>query len=896
VVLASGDVPSARGYIDAPLNGATIKKDTSITGWFLDGNGVSKIEVLIDGNVFGQAQYGSTRMDVQTAYPEYQNANSGCEYTLDTRKIPNGQHSLTVRETANSGITTTIGGQTVNVQNLPAKGYIDFPSSGASIKGDTSISGWFLDGSGVSKIEVLIDGNAIGQAQYGSGRSDVQSAYPDYQNTNSGYQYTIDTRKITNGSHTLTVRETGNNGMTTTLSGQTVYVQNLPGKGYIDVPSQGASLKGDANVSGWFLDGSGVSKIEVLVDGRVEGQAQYGTIRNDVQRAYPDYQIANSGFQYTLNTRYLNNGQHTLTVREFGNNGMTVTLCGQTINVQNLPGKGYIDTPSQSVSLKGDADVSGWFLDGSGVSKVEVLVDGRVIGQAQYGSIRNDVLRAYPDYQNGDSGFEYALNTRYFTNGNHSLNVRETGNNGMTTTLSGQTVNVQNLPTKGYIDTPSAGTVINGDTLVQGWFLSGSGVSKIEVLVDGNVIGQAQYGITRTDVQSAYPDYQNANSGYQYTLDTKQFTDGQHILAVRETGINGEITTLTSQVMIGNGNLYILLDLKKPANITADEIVNFFNQKRPDSPLKNYAQSFIDAQNKYGVNALYLVAHAIWETGWGGSDLGTYKHNLYGYGAFNVCPFTCGYYFPSESDSINKVSFQVRTDYLDPTGDYYEPSYGPTLTGMNVHYATDQNWKTGIANLMASIKPYDYSYYSSVSELGKTGTVPTNYGRDIPIDQPYPVDTILNFPSSITAKTNSSVNFRSLPYVSNSTLISSLSSGTQVTILGYNTDVSYNPGSSGNYAYSWYRVSVNGQNGWLYGAYMDIANLLQANSGGISLNIRSDSSTQAGILTSVDDETYLKAVLSNGSYVTQNGWYNVYLPNSTTTGWVSGNYINKVVH
>jgi hypothetical protein len=30
--------------------------------------------------------------------------------------------------------------------------------------------------------------------------------------------------------------------------------------------------------------------------------------------------------------------------------------------------------------------------------------------------------------------------------------------------------------------------------------------------------------------------------------------------------------------------------------------------------------------------------------------------------------------------------------------------------------------------------------------------------------------------------------------------------------------------------------------------------------------------------------------------VIQNGWYNVFLPNSTTTGWVSGDFINRMIN
>ena len=44
-------------------------------------------------------------------------------------------------------------------------------------------------------------------------------------------------------------------------------------KGYLDNPVSGTTLKGTENISGWFLDTSGVANIEVLVDNVVVGQA-----------------------------------------------------------------------------------------------------------------------------------------------------------------------------------------------------------------------------------------------------------------------------------------------------------------------------------------------------------------------------------------------------------------------------------------------------------------------------------------------------------------------------------------------------------------------------------------------------------------------------------------------
>jgi beta-N-acetylglucosaminidase/SH3-like domain-containing protein len=419
-------------------------------------------------------------------------------------------------------------------------------------------------------------------------------------------------------------------------------------------------------------------------------------------------------------------------------------------------------------------------------------------------------------------------------------------------------------------------------------------VNDVESAVETSSSFKVRGIASRTNVYS----YASANASVlkSYAKDTilivKNFTSSWYQATVY---ING--TARTGYIYKGDTSTdlqepsYLNVDLRKAANLTAQDIVDFFNRKSPNSPLKNYAQSFINVQNKYGVNAAYLVAHTIWETGWGGSNLLTYKNNLYGYGAYDVCPFTCGYYYPTIEDSINSVAYMVRINYLNPTGPYYYEEYGSTLTGMNVRYATDQNWKNGIANLMESIKSYNSKYYSTASVLPLNAGQPGSFGRDIPKGLPYPTSIIKNFPQGTTGIITEDVKFRTLPYTSSSTIIGTLSSSTKVTVLGYNTDVR----TTGDYPYDhrWYRVSFNGTEGWVYGKLLNIENLLQVINVSTSLNIRS-APVDGSVIGSIEANGYLKAVLNSGQPVTDQGWYKVYLPGSTSTGWVSDDFISVI--
>ncbi|MGH0589938.1 S-layer homology domain-containing protein [Bacillus mycoides] len=168
-----------------------------------------------------------------------------------------------------------------------------------------------------------------------------------------------------------------------------------------------------------------------------------------------------------------------------------------------------------------------------------------------------------------------------------------------------------------------------------------------------------------------------------------------------------EIITATS---------YEDLNLTVASNITAQEIDSFIAQYHSDSPLVGHGKDFINAQNKYGVNALYLAAHAILESGYGKSEIAYQKHNLFGLRAYDGDPFKYAKYLPTYSDSIAYNANYVRERYLEEDGMHYN---GPTLAGMNVKYASDKGWANKIAGIMGRIKPFRAKDYTHAKKLPK---------------------------------------------------------------------------------------------------------------------------------------------------------------------------------
>lgn len=171
-----------------------------------------------------------------------------------------------------------------------------------------------------------------------------------------------------------------------------------------------------------------------------------------------------------------------------------------------------------------------------------------------------------------------------------------------------------------------------------------------------------------------------------------------------------------AQFLFNAQQSYLNLDLTLASNVTAQEIDNFIKKSRSDSPLIGHGQDFIAAQNEHGVNALYLAAHAILESGYGRSEISYRKHNLFGLRAYDRDPFYHAKYLPTYRDSISYNANYVRERYLEKDGMHYN---GPTLVGMNVKYASDPEWAGKIAGLMERIKPFNRNDYRNANKLPK---------------------------------------------------------------------------------------------------------------------------------------------------------------------------------
>lgn len=333
------------------------------------------------------------------------------------------------------------------------------------------------------------------------------------------------------------------------------------------------------------------------------------------------------------------------------------------------------------------------------------------------------------------------------------------------------------------------------------------------------------------------------------------------------------------------GQPFRYFNLRKVSNISQKEMEDYLKFKKKDGIVTNNLYKnipdFLAMQKKYGINAQFMLAHAIWETGWGTSKISQYKNNFFGYQAYDSCAMTCAMYFGTGQEGIQYYADAIYRKYLRVDAIY---NNGTSPAGMNVKYATDKTWAQNIARLMEEMKAYDASYYDNIAPSTLDPQLPTFTNTNvIPAGQVKP-PSYHDFATGVTATTTITTSAKLLPYVYGKDVIT-YTAGTKITLNGTNDDVSA----------KWMRVLINGTEAWVSRSALKIDNLAQATT---EANIRNKATTTGStVLTAIAANSFVKLSLnSNGTPVTAKDanntvWYKVQLPNKTTTGWISSTIV-----
>ena len=172
----------------------------------------------------------------------------------------------------------------------------------------------------------------------------------------------------------------------------------------------------------------------------------------------------------------------------------------------------------------------------------------------------------------------------------------------------------------------------------------------------------------------------------------------------------------------GTSAYYQFLKLSSSANIDVSEV----NQKilAGKGILAGEAQAFVNAAKQFNVNEIYLMSHALLETGNGTSKLATggfviqgkKVYNMYGIDATDSCPqcgaqyaYDHGWFTPAAA-IMGGAQF-IDTNYILAGQDtLYKMRWNPNINNLGHQYATDIGWAVkqtaSISNLYSLLDTY----------------------------------------------------------------------------------------------------------------------------------------------------------------------------------------------
>jgi hypothetical protein len=477
-----------------------------VKGWFLDPAAISRIALYVDDQFVVNANTSLPRIDIVQAYPNYpgiQHIAPGFQIGILASRFSNVSHTIAVRVFRSDGTVTELGRRTINVDNSLIQGpfgSVDIPDlSGVfNASGSFPVSGWALDTDGIAKVDVRIDLGVVQDAMYGDPRPDVANTFSDWPAAlYSAFIANIDTTRIQDGVHSLDVWATGRSGIATRIGHRTVQIFNENGNlkpfGYVDEPKPNAVLYGTS------------CQVQPQASPAINPQSHITPVR---------------GWALDLGTR---------------------TDTGRVAYAELMvDGRRWYSTD--------DCAFSPIFLNYVNC----------------YGLTRFDVERYYPNYPDAThSGFLFTMDVGALlalgvAPGNHVLKVRVGDQQQTFTELPNRDgipvifqCNLNFLASAvGFIDVPRTSDFMKGTVTFQGWALiEGSQPLAVEIRVDGDFKGTAQYGFPRPDVAVQYPYLFNSqNSGWRFTIDTTKLGNDKHTLTVSVVDFAGHRTEIGSVV------------------------------------------------------------------------------------------------------------------------------------------------------------------------------------------------------------------------------------------------------------------------------------------------------------------------------------------------------------
>jgi hypothetical protein len=146
------------------------------------------------------------------------------------------------------------------------------------------------------------------------------------------------------------------------------------------------------------------------------------------------------------------------------------------------------------------------------------------------------------------------------------------------------------------------------------------------------------------------------------------------------------------------GRITLDTNLLSKSGVSAWAIDEYLEAATPLPPL---GAAFVHAEQKYGINARFLLAAAVHESGWGKSYIARAKHNLFGYNAYDRDPVRFASAYTTFAANIDDTARFIKDAYLTRTGRWWGGR--PTLRSMQQFWSSSHTWGINVSRIATSI-------------------------------------------------------------------------------------------------------------------------------------------------------------------------------------------------
>lgn len=149
----------------------------------------------------------------------------------------------------------------------------------------------------------------------------------------------------------------------------------------------------------------------------------------------------------------------------------------------------------------------------------------------------------------------------------------------------------------------------------------------------------------------------------------------------------------------------LTLDLNSPSGLSYDDIrrmmENFIERHGSGENMLSFIDVYIDVEQEFGVNAVFLLAKDCLESGYATSYLSEAQNNLSGWTSNNGGFMS----FESKQACVQHVSESIKTNYLSSDGTHFRGNSDGlvTVSDVGVVYCESDSWASQVAWLMSEL-------------------------------------------------------------------------------------------------------------------------------------------------------------------------------------------------